>query len=120
MWALLWKDVRLELRTKERISSLFVLACLIVFVFIFALTPEQAQRPEIGAALLWITVLFAGMLGLQRGFLVEQERGCLSGLLLLPIDASSLFLAKLVGNVIFLTIVEGVVTPLTLLLLGVQ
>src|SRR5713101_4034297 len=118
MWALLWKDVRLEMRTKERVSSLFVLALLIVLVFVFALSPEQAQRPEVGAALLWVTLLFAGMLSLQRAFLIEQERGCLSGLLLCPFDPSTLFLAKFLGNVLFLTLVELVVTPLTLLLQG--
>ncbi len=75
MWALLWKDVRLELRTKERVSSLFVLALLIVLVFVFALSPEQAQGAEVSAALLWVTLLFAGMLSLQRAFLIEQERG---------------------------------------------
>jgi heme exporter protein B len=120
MWPLLWKDLRLELRTKERVSSLFVLALLIVLVFIFALNPEQVQRPEIGAALLWVTLLFAGMLSLQRAFLIEQERGCFSGLLLCPFDPSTLFLAKLVGNALFLVLVEAVVTPLTLVLLGVQ
>lgn len=118
MWALLWKDSLLELRTKERISSLFVLAFLMILVFVFALSPEQAQRPEIGAAVLWVTLLFAGMLSLQRGFLIEQERGCLSGLLLTPIDPSTLFLAKLLSNILFLIIVEVIVTPLTLLLLG--
>src|SRR5262247_893702 len=120
MWALLWKDVLLELRTKERLSSLFVLALLIILVFVFALGPEQARRPEIGAGVLWVTLLFAGMLSLQRGFLIEQERGCLSGLLLCPFDPSTLFLAKFLGNVLFLTLVELVVTPLSLLLLGVQ
>jgi heme exporter protein B len=120
MWALLWKDWRLELRTKERISSLFVLALLIVLVFIFALSPELVQRPEVGAALLWVTLLFAGMLSLQRAFLIEQERGCLSGLLLCPFDPGTVFLAKLVGNALFLVLVEVVVTPLTLLLLGIQ
>jgi heme exporter protein B len=118
MWALLWKDVLLELRTKERLSSLFVLALLIILVFVFALGPEQARRPEIGAGVLWVTLLFAGMLSLQRGFLIEQERGCLFGLLLTPIDAGTLFLAKFLGNVLFLTIVEAIVTPMTLLLLG--
>lgn len=118
MWALLWKDSLLELRTKERLSSLFVLAFLMILVFVFALSPEQAQRPEIGAAVLWVTLLFAGMLSLQRGFLLEQERSCLSGLLLTPIDPSTLFLAKLLSNVLFLTIVEAIVTPITLLLLG--
>ena len=118
MWALLWKDVLLELRTKERLSSLFVLAVLIILIFVFALSPEQAQRPEIGAAVLWVALLFAGMLSLQRGFLIEQERGCLSGLLLTPIDPSTLFLAKFLGNVLFLTIVEIIVTPITLVLFG--
>jgi heme exporter protein B len=117
MWALLWKDVLLELRTKERLSSLFVLAFLIILVFVFALSPEQAQRPEIGAAVLWVTLLFAGMLSLQRGFLLEQERGCLSGLLLTPIDASALFAAKFLGNVLFLALVECIITPITLVLL---
>jgi len=101
-------------------SSLFVLALLIVLVFVFALSPEQVQRPEVGAALLWVTLLFAGMLSLQRGFLIEQERGCFSGLLLCPLDPGQLFLAKLVGNALFLVLVEAVVTPLTLLLLGAQ
>jgi heme exporter protein B len=118
MWAILWKDSLLELRTKERISSLFVLAFLMILVFVFALSPEQAQRPEIGAAVLWVTLLFAGMLSLQRGFLIEQERGCLSGLLLTPIDPSALFLAKVLSNVLFLVIVEIIVTPLMLLLFG--
>ena len=118
MWALLRKDVLLELRTKERLSSLFVLALLIILVFVFALGPEQARRPEIGAGVLWVTLLFAGMLSLQRGFLIEQERGCLFGLLLTPIDAGTLFIAKFLGNVLFLTIVEAIVTPITLLLLG--
>jgi heme exporter protein B len=118
MWPLLWKDLRLELRTKERISSLFVLALLIVLVFIFALNPEQVRHPEIGAALLWVAPLFAGMLSLQRAFLIEQERGCFSGLLLCPL--STLFLAKLVGNALFLVLVEAIVIPLTLVLLGVQ
>lgn len=119
MWALLWKDLRLEFRTKERVSSLFVLALLIVLVFVFALSPEQAQRPEVGAALLWVTLLFAGMLSLQQSFLIEQERGCLSGLLLCPFDPGALFLAKLLGNALFLVLVQAVVTPLTLLLLGI-
>lgn len=117
MWALLWKDVLLELRTKERVSSLFVFALLIVLIFVFALSPEQIQRPEVGAALLWVTLLFAGMLGLQRAFLIEQERGCLSGLLLCPFEPGTLFLAKLLGNVLFLGLVEAAVTPLTLVLL---
>ena len=120
MWALLWKDVLLEFRTKDRLSSLLVLAVLVILVFVFALSPEQTRTPEVGAALLWVALLFAGMLGLQRAFLIEQERGCFTGLLLCPIDPGEVFLAKFFGNVLFLLLVEVIVTPLTLILLGVR
>lgn len=119
MLALLWKDFLLEFRTKERLSSLFVLSLLIVLIFVFALSPQQIQGSEIEAALLWVTIVFAGMLSLQRAFLLEQERGCFSGLLLCPIDPGAIFLAKMLGNVLFLLIVELVVTPLSLAFFGV-
>ena len=119
MLALLWKDLLLEFRTKERISSLFVLSFLIVLVFVFALSPEQIQGPAIEAALLWVTLVFAGMLSLQRAFLLEQERGCFSGLLLTPVEPGTLFLAKMLGNVLFLLLVELIVAPLSLALFGV-
>ena len=119
MLALLWKDLLLEFRTKERISSLFVLSLLIVLVFVFALSPQQIQGPEIEAALLWVTLVFAGMLSLQRAFLLEQERGCFSGLLLTPIEPGTLFLAKMLSNVLFLLLVEVIVAPLSLAFFGV-
>lgn len=120
MWALLWKDIRLELRTRERIASLFVLALLIVLVFVFALSPERLRSPDVSAALLWVALVFAGMSSLQRAFLIEQERGCFSGVLLCPFDAGTVFLAKFAGNVLFLMLVQVLVTPLTLVFLEVQ
>ena len=94
MWAILWKDILLELRTKERVSSLLVLALLIVLVFVFALTPEQLKHPAFGSALLWVALVFAGMLSIQRTFILEQERNCLTGLLLCPIDPGQVFFAS--------------------------
>ncbi len=120
MWAILWKDILLELRTKERVSSLLVLALLIVLVFVFALTPEQLKHPAFGSALLWVALVFAGMLSIQRTFILEQERNCLTGLLLCPIDPGQVFFAKFLSNVFFLTVVEAVVAPLTLALLGLS
>ena len=118
MWAIVWKDIQLELRTKERLASFFVLAVLIVLVWIFALGPQQARDPHVGAAVLWVGLLFAGMLSLQRSFLIEQERGCLSGLLLCPIAPSDIFVAKLLGNIVFLSLVQAIVVPITIVLCG--
>ncbi len=118
MWALLWKDLRIELRTKEGVSSLLVLGLLIILVFAFALGPERVQGEELGAALLWVALLFAGMLGIQRTFLIEQERGCFSGLLLCPLERSTIFLAKMLGNLLFLALVQVALIPVAVLFLG--
>lgn len=111
--AILWKDLRIEWRTKEMLSSLAVLAVLLVVTLAFA---EQASgsaaSPGRLAGALWVAFLFAGMLGIQRSFLLERENGCLGGLLISPVDPSVLFLAKLVGNVIILGIMQILVVPL--------
>lgn len=119
MWAILWKDMCLELRTKERLSSLLVLAVLIVVVFAAALGPEQLRRPGFGAAVVWVALVFAGMLSVQRAFMLEQERNCLTGLLLSPLGSGRLFFAKLFGNVVFLSVVQAILTPFTLALFGI-
>lgn len=120
MWAIVWKDLRLEVRTGERVSSLLVMAVLIVVVFVAAVGPEHLQRPDLGAALLWVGLVFAGLTSIQRAFTLEQDRNCLDGVLLTPVDTGRLFFAKWLGNVIVLSVVQAVVAPLTLALLGIR
>ena len=118
MLVILWKDLQLELRKKERLSSAFVLALLIVLVFVFALDVEKLGQPKIVASFLWISLLFSGMLSFPRAFQIEEERNCMAGLLLSPIDAGSLYLAKFLGNVCVLCLVGTTIVPITLVLVG--
>lgn len=120
MWAIVWKDLRLEMRTRERVSSLLVMAVLIVVVFVAAVGPERLQRPDLGAALIWVALVFAGVVSVQRAFTLEQERNCLDGVLLTQLSTSRLFFAKLLGNVVVLSVVQAAVVPLTLALLGIR
>lgn len=120
MWAIVWKDLRLEMRTGERVSSLLVMAVLIVVVFVAAVGPERLQRPDLGAALIWIALVFAGLVSVQRAFTLEQERNCLDGVLLTPLSTGRLFFAKLLGNVVVLSVVQAAVVPLTLALLDIR
>lgn len=120
MWAIVWKDLRLEVRTGERVSSLLVMAVLIVVVFVAAVGPERLQRPDLGAALLWVGLVFAGLTSIQRAFTLEQGRNCLDGVLLTPVGTGRLFFAKWLGNVLVLSAVQAVVAPLTLALLGIR
>ena len=117
MWSILHKDLRLELRTREALSALVVLVLLLVLVFTFAMEPAGAAAAA--PALLWVTFIFAGLLSVQRAFLIERESGGWYGLLLSPIDRGAIFLAKMLANLIVLTIAQLVLVALMALLLGV-
>jgi heme exporter protein B len=117
MWTILHKDLRLELRTREALSALVVLVLLIVLVFTFAMEPAGAAAAA--PALLWVTFIFAGLLSVQRAFLIERESGGWYGLLLSPLDRGAIFLAKMLGNLIVLALAQLVLVVLLGLLLGV-
>lgn len=99
--ALVWKDVLVEARSRELVAgtAVFALLVLLVFSFSFDLRGPQAQAAVPG--MLWVTVLFAAMLGMTRTFQSELESGALDGLLASPVDRGTLYLGKLVANLIF-------------------
>lgn len=111
MWQILAKDLRIEFRSKAGLVSLFVLGLLILLILQFAM-PEKST-PESAAAALWISFVFAGTLGAQRTFLLERENLAIDGLKTAPIDPASIFLAKMLGTLVTLTVLQAVVVPLT-------
>lgn len=117
--AVLHKDLLAELRSRERLSPMvfFVLLTLLVFHFAFGL--GGAAVDQIGAGVLWSAYVFASVLGLNRSFLEERDNGCLDGLLLAPLDPAAVYLAKMLGNLVFLLIVEGLSLPLFMLFFNV-
>jgi len=117
MWPILLKDLRIEFRSKAGLLSIFVLGLLVLLIFQFAL-PER-PTPESAAAALWLAFVLAGTLGAQRTFLVERENLCIEGLKTAPIDPASIFVAKMAGTLVTLTILQAVVVPLTALFFGV-
>lgn len=110
VWAIAGKDLRLELRSRERLITTGVFAVLIAVVFSFALDPT-VQASRIAGAMLWVTILFAGTLGLGRSFSMEREQDALLGLLLAPVDRGALYLGKLIANLVILLLVELVIFP---------
>jgi len=111
--AIIAKDIAAELRTREMLSSMGVFSILVIIVFNFAL--ELTERQIILTATpgaLWVTIIFAGMLGLNRSLAVELDKGCLDGLLLTPVDRSAIFFGKALGNALFMLVVEVAILPL--------
>lgn len=114
------KDVAVELRTKEMLSSMFVFALLVIVIFNFAFELRVQNVREVAPGVLWVTFTFAGMLGLSRSFVLEKDRGCLEGLLLCPVDRSAIYFGKMLGNVVFMTIVEAIILPIFSVLFNVS
>jgi heme exporter protein B len=111
LWAVVWKDLAAELRSRELLSSMLVFALLVVLIFNFALELNVRERTNITSGVLWVTFTFAGTLGLNRSMAIEKDRGCLDGLLLAPVDRSAIYFGKALGNLIFMLLVEIVVLP---------
>jgi heme exporter protein B len=108
--AIAGKDLRLEFRSRERLLTMVTFAALVAIVFSFALDPTVRARTLLGA-MLWVTILFAGTLGLGRSFTLEREQEALTGVLLTPVSRGALYLGKFLANLVILLLVEAVVFP---------
>jgi len=110
--AIAWKDALAESRTKEVLSATFVFAVLVLVVFNFAFELRVETTLPLAPGVLWVAITFAGVLGLGRSFVAERDRGCLEGLMLCPADRGAIYLGKLLGNLLFMVVVEAILLPL--------
>ncbi|MEW6184005.1 MAG: heme exporter protein CcmB [Bacillota bacterium] len=119
IFAIIRKDIIAELRTKEMVVSMLLFILLIMVAFRSAFG-ELGDITEFAGGLLWIAFLFTSLLGLNRSFVHEKDEGCLEGLLLSPVDRPNIFLGKMIGNLIFLSIVELLAIPLYITLFNLS
>ena len=115
--ALIRKDLGLQFRSKETLVLIFVFSVLVVLIFAFAfgpIFPEKVERGKLTASVLWTAFVFAGIISLNRSFILERSHGALHGIRLTGVDASNLYLSKVISNVVFLFLLEIVITPISL------
>jgi heme exporter protein B len=116
--AVLRKDLLLELRTRESVGSMALFSITTFVVFHFGLDRRSVEG-DLAAGVLWVTVLFAAILGINRLFVVEDEQGGFDAFLLAPVDRTALFVAKALALLAFLVAVQVVAVPaFAILLLG--
>jgi heme exporter protein B len=118
--AIVWKDLVVELRSRELLSAMLVFALLVILIFNFAIELEPTMRAIITPGVLWVTLAFAGTLGLNRSMAVEKDRGCLDGLLLTPVDRSAIYFGKALSNLAFMLIMAMIVLPVYSLLYNIN
>lgn len=120
VWAITEKDVRAELRTKESVGTMAVFALLAAVVFGLAFDLRVPRPQLVVPGILWVIILFTGVLGLQRSFGSEMEQGTLAGLLLAPVDRSALYFGKVAANLFYFLVVEALLLPTLLILFDVN
>ena len=118
--AIVWKDFVTEFKTRELFSSMFVFALLVMLIFIFSINLSVVGANKVGPGILWVAILFAGTLGLNRSFTLEKENGCLQGLMLAPVDRSAIYFGKMLSNFAFLLIMEAFLLPVFMIFFNVD
>lgn len=118
VWAVVKKDILAELRTKETLSMMLIFVLLAVFIFNFAFDLRVENVREVAPGVMWVAFVFAGVLGLNRSFIQEADKGCLDGLLMTPVDRSLIYLGKMLGNLIFMLVVDAIALPVFSVLLN--
>jgi heme exporter protein B len=116
--ALLRKELLVELRTLESVPAMSLFAVTTFVVFHFALNRNTVEG-DLAAGILWVTLLFAAMLGVNRLFVADADQGGFDAFLLAPVDRSAMLLAKALTLLAYLVVLELVAVPaFALLLLG--
>jgi len=106
IWVLAAKDLRIEYRTRQAFLTTLFFGVLILIIFNFAFDPGSRSIRDASAGILWVALLFPGIIQLNRSFQSERENGTFYGLVLSPVDRGVLFLGKFLANWIFLFLLD--------------
>lgn len=117
---ILKNDLQIEARTGEVVitTGLFALLIAVLTSLSFYTDPTTSQR--IAAGVLWIAIAFAGVLAMGRSWSRERDNDTIRGLLLTPIPRASIYLGKLLGSLVFLVLVEALLTLVVALLFNLD
>jgi len=103
---LLWKDILLEWRSKEITISMFVFSSLVIMVFNFVLDTASISLMMLAPGILWISIIFGGVIGFNRFLSIEKESGGIYGLMISPVERDVIFFGKMLSTFVFLLVIE--------------
>src|ERR671914_812607 len=114
------KDLTAEWRTRANFNAVTFFGALMLLLCAFALGPDVETLRRSAPGIIWLTVLFSGVLAFNRSYQIELENDALESLLAYPGDRRTIFLGKLAANLTFVLLVEVVIVPLTAVLYGLS
>lgn len=107
-----FKDIKAEIRSKERLYSMLIFSILVMVIFNFAFDPGAEYIRDVAPGILWVALIFSATLGLNKTFSAEKDQDCLQGLMLVPMDRSGIFFGKIIGNISFSLAIALLTVPL--------
>jgi heme exporter protein B len=110
--ATLTKDIRLEWRSKDAINSMLFFSLLVVVIFSFSFDPNAEESRQIAGGLIWVAFLFAAVVALNQTWARELRNQVLDAYRVSPAPANALFMAKVLGNFILVSLLEALMAPL--------
>jgi heme exporter protein B len=113
------KELRLEFRSRELLTTTLVFVLMVIVLFSFSFDPTSEEARKIGPGLLWIAFLFAGSLMLNPSFAREQTNDTLHALRLAPVEPFGILLGKILANLAFLLLTELLLLPVFAVLYNV-
>ena len=119
-WLIALKDLQLELRTKEILTSTGLFAVLVVTLGSLAFYTDPVSAPNVAPGVLWISILFCGILLIGRSWALERENDAVFGLLLAPIPRASIYIGKTLSALVLLFMVELLLVPLCLIFFQIE
>jgi heme exporter protein B len=108
VWAIVWKDLRIEQHTRQTISIMAMFSLVTVVMFNFALSTDLDAARQLSTGLLWATIILAGTLGLNRAIAIERENQTIDSILIAPIDRRVIYIDKVISVTIFTLLLEVV------------
>lgn len=108
---LILKDVSIELRRKESVAAMVMFGILVMVIFNFAIESanvDPALRPDLAPGILWVAVSLSGILGLNRTLAIDLDNDSIQGLLLAPLSRGSLYLGKVLSNLLFILVSDAI------------
>lgn len=112
------KDLRQELRSRAATVATLFFSGITLVIVAFALGRDSRLLAQAAPGVLWVAVVFAGVISAAQSFQSDREEGALEQTLSLPVSRASVYLGKLLANWLYLSVLGLVMTPIALVLYG--
>ena len=120
IFAVFWKDVLLELKTKETFISVIVFSLLVILIFNLGLDNIPGTIPTISAGILWISIIFGSVIGMNHIYSIEIESGSINRILMSPVSRDAFFFGKALSNIVLMVFLEILLLPTIIILYDIN